>query len=741
MTEETQAQKIEVDDRWRNWFHAWWDADYSWDGEKRKRDKDGRDWLQDYFRENYFQPNNINPEDELFKFTWKGETRRFTCFHFPTHDGAGNLTEKHEDWVSPAHFASEADRKQSELLRDYHDFNEAIRELIKRAAPVRLVEREPWRIDGEDTRAKLDGVFFPGGIQLPASKPPDTEFDTEPDSEDGERTHTEQVGPGTKPEEHVVHELDGQVGGYSLRVTRACFCGAAVFHDCVFGPLADFQVVDFRGGADFRGADFQGWAVFRGADFHDRADFQVVDFRGWAVFKGADFQGEADFRGADFQRWADFQVVDFQGEAVFRGADFRGWAVFKGADFRGWAVFRGADFHDRADFQVVDFQGGAAFRGADFQGEADFRGADFQGEADFQGAARPRLSAAASRRPRRKNEANEKASGPTPPGDDDANERVDANTFQWVNFAGARFGWRGRQKADFSNRKFLDQTDFSKAIFFGEPVFHNTVLHQDTDFRDTDFRLRNGLHLRESLPKWAPWLAYVSCFFGNGWFGRKSRAREDALTASLSRHYRTLRLAMHGVKAPAEEGKFHALELHARLHRRSLPEQGAGRDEAGRIPDYWDDDAKKKVLARRAGKPDLPRGEMKKEVTNVEKFFILLYAVVSDYGQSLLRVLLSYAVVVLGSAGLFAWLQHLGKGDMERTGPLRFAMEQSVRPFSVWGTGYCRPFDANGARPWACFGNDEVWVLVKMTATAESLLSVILIALFFLVLRRKFQLS
>ncbi|MFP6871721.1 MAG: hypothetical protein VCE91_20760 [Nitrospinota bacterium] len=113
--------------------------------------------------------------------------------------------------------------------------------------------------------------------------------------------------------------------------------------------------------------------------------------------------------------------------------------------------------------------------------------------------------------------------------------QAEARQFNELDYNGARF----HDSADFFNREFLAHTDFSSCVFEYAPDFHGSSLHQDTEFGS------------------------IHCF-------------PDVTGPGAERAYRTLRLAMEGHRARAEEGMFFALEQKARRH---------GMDR--RDPAYW----------------------------------------------------------------------------------------------------------------------------------------------------------
>lgn len=237
-----------------------------------------------------------------------------------------------------------------------------------------------------------------------------------------------------------------------------------------------------------------------------------------------------------------------------------------------------------------------------------------------------------------------------------------------------------RSEVLFHNRVFRDKTDFQGACFHRAPKFHKCELHQDTSF-----------------PNRAAFLERYSV-------GNNDRNRE------IERAYRTLRLEMEKVGSRNEEVMFHSFELEARSHRKDA------------------------------------------EVSIVERVFIRLYGFVSKYGQSLSRPLELLCWTAVFSMAGFVWLAVPATHSMlsvrysipslDHAAEISiFSLKQIFRPFHIWGDGFDRYLSSAAAPQWLIEINDKHPLLLRLFATLESASAVILIALFFIVLRRKFQLS
>lgn len=112
--------------------------------------------------------------------------------------------------------------------------------------------------------------------------------------------------------------------------------------------------------------------------------FQQSFFYGHVGFKGAIFSGDAQFFGTTFTESADFDKATFSGDVGFRRATFAKIVFFTGqTTFFGEADFLGATFSDDAVFQRATFSGETDFREVNFNKCAHFSGAYFSGNADF----------------------------------------------------------------------------------------------------------------------------------------------------------------------------------------------------------------------------------------------------------------------------------------------------------------------------------------------------------------------
>jgi uncharacterized protein YjbI with pentapeptide repeats len=120
--------------------------------------------------------------------------------------------------------------------------------------------------------------------------------------------------------------------------------------------------------------------------FGNGTDFSAAYVSGSAVFLDATFCGSVSFAPAIFCKDANFRGSAFLGECNFWGAMFRGPAEFDNAKFQDEAIFKVAEFGDVARFEHVEFGSFAKFEGAKFQQRATFHRARILKDAHFRGA-------------------------------------------------------------------------------------------------------------------------------------------------------------------------------------------------------------------------------------------------------------------------------------------------------------------------------------------------------------------
>ena len=478
------------------------------------------------------------------------------------------------------------------------EFNEAIFAFIDKAKE-------------EDRFADLTGMVFPGDITF-----------------DRYRAGISELPSVTFFRAH----FSGNAGFHGV-----FFRGNAGFHKTQFSDAAEFYQAQFSGNTDFKEAQFRGNASFEEAVFSGDAGFEKARFGGGAGFGRARFGNNAGFQGTQFDGDAGFEKVQFGSGAGFGEARFGSNAGFQGAQFDGDAGFEKVQFGSTAWFDKTQFGSTAWFKEAQFDRSTRFKEARFDGNAWFLEA---RFGDSAD------------FSGAPGAGDggDDGEARDLGDRFHFATFAGAKFEGPVR----FSNRRFLDHTNFFKCVFTIAPEFHNCPLHQDTDFTGARFL--------------------------------------DTETEGAARAYRTLKLAMEQNRARDGEAMFYALEMESRQKRKETPIS--------------------------------------------VKVFSWLYERAADYGRSFMRPLgwLSETAGIFFLVYLicFAALTTGGLGEQDVGDIGRFTMRQIGPPFDAFTLGTTEGLPAGLSRL-------PLWL--GFVAMIQSILSLGLIALFILALRRRFRMG
>lgn len=492
----------------------------------------------------------------------------------------------------------------------------------------------------------------------------------------------------------------------------ATFIGAAGFGEATFSDHTEFAGTTFSAGAHFERAVFGGYTNFGGANFTGVANFHKAEFGRDVHFAETIFDDNAMFAEATFKSDADFRQAAFGGETEFTGTRFSSGGGFEkavfgrhtkftGAIFERDTVFHKAAFNGPADFGKARFAGEVSFVGTTFSGLAEFEGAFFSGDARFVGA-----------------------------------------FFNGALFGGARFsGTTNFHKAafdgnaDFEVATFSDDAGFEEATFMGSAFFGGAAFGSDADFMEAIFdryadfsahagdstkrdgkanvladafpraALFRGAHFRgparfvnrrfltktdfaeatfEVAPEFHGCTLHQDTSFRDARFlDRVGKAGVDAVRA-----YRTLRLAMEQTRARSEQAMFYALE------------QAALRN-SGRIRG-WD-----ALLSR-------------------------LYEITSDYGRNSLAPLfwlawswgaffLVYLMFLTGLYGLVVTPDAFW--DI-----VRFTTMQIVRPFDA-----LLPLAGAAKPPF------PVTFWLGLVAAVQSVVSLGLLAVFFLALRWRFK--
>ena len=493
-----------------------------------------------------------------------------------------------------------------------------------------------------------------------------------------------------RADQAYVAQLTQFSGSATLDFSRAWIAGTSFYKATV--SEADFSSTTFCGLASFKDVVFQEGARFSHARFVGDAEFDGVKFAG-TVAEGQ----TASFEGALICGRAEFSEAEFAVEANFTGAKFAGRANFFGARFEDRAIFDGIACLENIHFYKAAFVRRLTINDAVFYGKANFEGIT-DGDPIALSAQPITLSA-----------TNGALSGELSPGSGPtprsylALPKLLAQNAVFYN------------DANFSNRDLLSPSTFEGAEFHHLARFHGSDIHANVSFHNAVFR-RALRHQPQVLPPFPDDLLRLR-FYASGagdyraWKkdylkGRAATLRElfgrnsyfDALEAS----YRTLKQLMEDRRDRIREGDFFTLELLARRRRSDVP--------------WW------------------------------ERGFSWLYATVANYGNSIFGPLFwLLATLAVFAAGYYQATESVvyhgaGLNHDHLLSAFGFAWHNAFAPFSALDAGKS--------------GNGDVWLndvlfgshagfamVVKVAATVQSLVTLLLAFLFALAARRRFQIN
>ena len=163
----------------------------------------------------------------------------------------------------------------------------------------------------------------------------------------------------------------------------------------------------------------------------------------------------------------------------------------------------------------------------------------------------------------------------------------------------------------------------------------------------------------------------------------RGRAFRDTWSVEAANAYRTLKLGMETIRSRDEEGMFFALEQRSRIRSRMLP----------------------------------------RHLTILS----FLYDCVSAYGQSVMRPLIWLIINTAFFSWCYSEILSPNRSSTLSVAGIEFALQQVFRPFGIW---------------WTIPGNlYQIELAQKLIATVQSLVSLSLLTLFLLALRRRFKLD
>jgi uncharacterized protein YjbI with pentapeptide repeats len=372
-----------------DWWKRWWAYDYSWEGLAKKRIKGhgglhGERTLQDYWRRDPANPSVVRddaameavgeliraPDGKLWHLAhvpvfWVGSDLRDTI-----HRAAAAIS-----GVVPERFSKSTwDDLKRKKLRDLVTARLSAGKETKADNEFALI------VSGLDGRAQLTGaVFAVDCLYFPTR---DT-LSTIHANFSNAWFYALFVGGLTFG---PLTSFDRAIFSGVAWFDRATFSGTASFSGAIFSGGARFDRAVFSWRAYFDNAAFSDGARFDSATFARDAGFDNATFSGYARFDSAIFKKGSTFARAVFSWYARFDGATFSGGAWFLEGIFSGYADFRKAIFSNDAHFDDAIFSRVADFARAIFSGVADFARVIFSGPADFNGATFSGDAGFDSA-------------------------------------------------------------------------------------------------------------------------------------------------------------------------------------------------------------------------------------------------------------------------------------------------------------------------------------------------------------------
>lgn len=412
------------------------------------------------------------------------------------------------------------------------------------------------------------------------------------------------------------------------------------------------------------------------------------------------FAAPLTFADLDFRRPVDFRQSHFE-DCNFRNTRFQGVASFSESRFH-FADFSATRFEAGANFSDSRFLGFATFTDADFSIGANFNRCGFLAEFYFD-----------------QNNTSLVSSG------------ADKKEAFW--FKGCQF----ILDSHFSNRDFGRPTDFSESKFYGFARFHNAKLHQDTSFRDCDF----GPF--DASPFTALW-AYFKYDTRKSRFNYETPKQARALPTLLGPldgleyggkfyQYDTQGLSEYGWKLLALQHPWRALKKYRAGHFADL-------EQSFRTLRRACFDASMKPEANKFFRLEMHarrRRPLGKDINWVDKTFSHLYGSFARYGESVSVPIIWIGLLFIGTS----FALHVIWSDLPSHNflfDLSGAMKAVFKPFSVWGESTVAPV---AATPTARFQLEQRTFISNVAATLTSSISIALIFLAGLALRRRFQID
>jgi uncharacterized protein YjbI with pentapeptide repeats len=700
MAETTETRE----EREARWWRGWFEADYSWEGLAKKEIAGGGQFgektLQDYWRRDPVS-GKARTDAALRK---SGELvlldgRWWHLAHLPPRglDGV-------ESW--------KADPNGPKWER----LNESVEARIAAAiaTPGKFgssLEGLAWVPEGSDGRARLDGAVL-----------------------------MDLRSPTLVGDDASSLALSYQQGAFlaDQDFNEAVFANGADFHGATFSGVAWFDSATFSGDASFEGVTFSGYAWFENAAFSRNAHFKSVIFSDGCSLEGATFSGDASFNSAAFSDYAWFESVTFSGNASFESMTVAGNAWFESATFSGDPSFKSASFSGDANFEGATFSGDPRFESVVISGGAWFDKAIFAGDPSFEGVT---ISGSA--------------------------------WFDNATFSGAP----SFKRAIFSSNAWFESTTFSGAVSFenatisGYAWFENATFSGVVNFYGAAFG--KDFTVSGTITEHA-YVSFVRAVF-------KGVARFAVMIEAPAKSFhRTFYLTQFlapvefvGVVAPGQAGRLagafvetifkdkvildDGAERNARQYfqRHMLPEamgldDGERNDRLRALEDGCRalkvvmDVGKDELRQQRYYRFQLMARQRRNDTDSWERVFGRLYGWASDYGSSFSRPLVGIGLLVLLFAVVvyWPWMDWLNIKDVDGPGGVFVALNHSLRTLSPFNLLVSAANAHSSPQPTSLFEvNPAVTFGARLVSGLQSILSGVLIFLFGLAVKRRFQIS
>ena len=316
-------------------------------------------------------------------------------------------------------------------------------------------------------------------------------------------------------------------------------------------------------------------------------------------------RAKADFSGHNFTSGVDFSNFHFPGEVSFISVNFQGYVYFDSAKF-----------HHEAHFGKVTFSKNCRFRNATFTKKAEFLMVEFSDFADFSNVVF-------------KNEANF-----------DSIKASDWSVFNSAEFKGI-VSFQGASffdRANFKDTKFKSNADFMEATFFRAALFNNAEFEGVALFLQCSFK---GIVIfKESSFKN---LAIFRAISGKGFFSLYN-VKFSSLPDFTEAHFEEAPLFDDVELKPErfKKSRVHETKPNLPSRWRALRRLAIQAHDYERELQFF----KGEIIARRCTEDKLKHARF---------WFGCLYQLLSDFGRSMGRPLLSLAISLLLFATIYAY--------------------------------------------------------------------------------------